>query len=96
MRIEEELDITIVCPGFVKTDISKNAVKEDGSTYGEMDDGQANGMPVDKAVNKILTGVVKGKKELFVGGFRETKLAIFIHSNFPSLFTRILRKSKVK
>ncbi len=96
VRIEEDVDVLLVCPGFIETDISKNAVTGTGAIYGEMDNGQANGMPVDKAVSKILEATRKGKKEIFIGGFRETKLAVFMHKNFPSIFFKILRKTKVK
>jgi len=34
----------MVCPGFVRTNISINALKGDGSTFGGMDAAQAAGM----------------------------------------------------
>jgi len=96
LRVEENIEISMVCPGFIKTDISKHAMIGNGSTYGGMDDAQANGMPVDLAVSKMLNGVSKGKKEIYVGGFKETKFAVFMHNNFPNLFYKILRKTRVR
>jgi len=47
-------------------------------------------MPAELAVKKILTAVSYRKKEILVGGFRETKLAN-IMSRFPP--PQILRES---
>lgn len=85
----------MICPGFIQTDISKSAFRGDGKKHGEMDDGQANGMAVDVAVKKILQAISKQKKEVYVGGFKETRLAMIIMRLFPALFHRILRKTKV-
>ncbi len=53
-------------------------------------------MPAELAVKKILTAVSYRKKEILVGGFRETKLANIMSRFSPSNFKRILSKSEVK
>ena len=40
--------MTNVCPGPVKTDVSKNALNSDGSKFGEMDKLIENGMSVER------------------------------------------------
>lgn len=90
------IDVTIVCPGFIQTDISKNALVGDGSSYNKMDPGQQNGMPVKKAAQIIIDGISNKKIEFTLGGFRETKLANFVNRMFPKLFKNIIAKSKVK
>ena len=81
---------------IIQTDISKHALTGAGSQYGKMDNGQANGMPVDIAVGKILTAVSHLRKEVLVGGFKETKLANFMNRFFPSIFNKILSKAEVR
>ena len=86
---------TIICPGYIKTDISKNALTSDGSPQGTMDDAQANGMPVEKMVEKVLQAITNKKEELLVGGLKETHLAVWMSRMFPSLFRKIIAKSRV-
>ena len=42
--------VTNVCPGPVKTDVSKNALTKDGSLYGKTDKHIENGMPVERYI----------------------------------------------
>ena len=43
--------MTNVCPGPVKTEVSKNALTSDGSTFGETDKLIENGMSVERYNN---------------------------------------------
>ena len=87
--------ISMVCPGFVKTDISKNALTGDGTKQGTMDEAQANGMTVETMVTKVLKAVSNRKPEILVGGFYETHLATWISRIFPSIFRKVIANSKV-
>ena len=86
---------TMVCPGYIQTDISKNALVGDGSAQGTMDEAQRNGMPVDKMVSQVLKAIEKQKEEVHIGGFKEVKMAGIVSRIFPSLFRRIIAKAKV-
>ncbi len=90
-----KIKITMICPGFIHTDISKHSLTSDGSPQGTMDDAQENGMSVDECVQRILYAVSKMKSETYIGGFKETKLAVFISRIFPNLFRKIIANSKV-
>lgn len=97
LRLEEEtIDVTIVCPGFIHTDISKNALTGNGENYGKLDPGQANGMPVDKMVTILLRAVAKRKHSIYIGNWKETRLGVFLHNLFPRLFFNVIKRSKVK
>lgn len=85
---------TIVCPGFIKTQISVNALTKDGSKLNQMDDAQANGMPAEVCAQKIIRGIESNKNELLIGG-KET-LGVYIKRFFPGMFSRIIRKTKVR
>lgn len=89
------VEISMLCPGYIKTDISLNALKGDGSQQGTMDDAQANGMTVNTMVNKVLKAVSKQKAEILVGGIVETHLATRISRFFPSIFRKVIANSKV-
>ncbi len=42
------IGVTVVCPGYVKTNVSVNALNADGKKYGKMDVGQENGITPQK------------------------------------------------
>jgi len=89
------ININMICPGFIKTDISKNALTGSGTAQGTMDNAQANGMPVEKFAKIVMTSIRKNKAETIIGGFRETKLAVLVSRFFPNLLRKIIAKSKV-
>jgi len=86
---------TLICPGYIKTNISRNALTADGSAQGTMDDAQANGMPVEIMASKVLKAISSKKEEYLVGGFKETHLAVWVSRIFPSLFRKIIAKTRV-
>ena len=95
LRLEEEknnINVTIVCPGKINTNISVNALSGDGSSHAEMDDNQANGMPADECAKQILKAIIKNKKEVLIGN-KEIK-AVTLKRLFPSLFYKIIKKQK--
>lgn len=65
---DKNVKVTLVCPGRVKTDISVNSVVGDGSRYGKMDAGQANGVPVARCAQIIVRSIIHNRKEVFIGG----------------------------
>ena len=88
-----EIKITIVCPGFIKTNVTYNALKADGSRQNTMDDAQANGMPADECAEKIVKAINAGKQEVYIGG--KEKYGVLLKRFFPGLFAKIIRKAKV-
>ncbi|MEM7511749.1 MAG: SDR family oxidoreductase [Bacteroidota bacterium] len=87
---DKGVNVTIVNPGRIKTQISLNALNNDGSTYGKMDKGQEEGIPADVCAKKILKAVAKGKREINIGN--KEVLLLQIRRFFPTLFFKIARK----
>jgi len=58
--------VSVVCPGFVQTDVSVNALSGDGSAHGQMDNDIANGMPVDACVLHMLSAIAGGQDEIII------------------------------
>ncbi len=86
---------TIICPGYIQTDISLNALTGSGSAQGTRDDAQRNGMPLSAFITRALSAIENHKEEIQVGGFVETKIAPLINRLSPSLFKKIIARSKV-
>lgn len=89
---DQNIRVTIVCPGRVQTNISKYALEKDGRQHGKMDAGQAGGVTPQQAANKIVKAVYRKKREVLVG--RYELLMAYIKQFFPGLAARLARKIK--
>jgi dehydrogenase/reductase SDR family protein 7B len=87
---DDGIKVLMVCPGFIKTNISLNALKSDGTANGKMDENQQQGMLPSVLAKKILAAIQSGKQEIYVGG-KET-LILYIKRFFPGLVNKIVTK----
>ena len=90
--VDYNIDVTIVCPGRIHTDISKHALDKDGKETGKMDEGQKKGMAVDRCVKQVLRATQKNKKEIYVGN--EEILMVYFKKYIPSIYYKIASKVK--
>lgn len=90
---DDNINVTLVCPGFIKTNVTVNALTADGEKHNEVEDAQKTAMPPDVFAQKLITKLAKGQDEIYIGG--KEILAIYIKRWFPAVLNRILRKSKV-
>ncbi|WP_103664908.1 SDR family oxidoreductase [Gracilimonas amylolytica] len=91
---QHNVAVTLLCPGFVKTDISKNALTADGSEFGKMGDAHQKAMTAEQMVEKVMPKITARKEEIYVTGFKE-RLAIWVQRISPTLLNRILKNQKV-
>lgn len=91
---QNHISVTIICPGFIRTNVSINALTGDGTKLNEMDDAQEKGMSPEECAKIIYKGITSGKEELLVGG--KEKYAVYLKRFFPGIFSKILRKAKVR
>lgn len=95
MEVEDEgIQITLITPGFIATEISKHALDKSGNPTGEMDNNQAQGISSEECANQILAGIAAGKREFGVGG-KELR-ALFLHRYFPNVFRKILKRQAAR
>ncbi|MCF6297681.1 MAG: SDR family oxidoreductase [Flavobacteriaceae bacterium] len=88
------IDVMLVCPGFVNTDVSKNALVGDGSKQNTTDKATANGLNPDVVAIKILKAITNKKQEIVIGGTKEV-LATYVKRFFPKLLSKLIRKAAV-
>ncbi|RYG17495.1 MAG: SDR family NAD(P)-dependent oxidoreductase [Chitinophagaceae bacterium] len=96
LRIEIDnpnIHIMLACPGFIKTNVTINALTADGSAQGTMDQAQENGMEPAVFAEKLIKAIKAKKEEVYIGG-REVN-GVIIKRFFPKLFSKIIRKAKV-
>ena len=82
------INITLVCPGFVQTNISVAALRGDGTPFQTMDPDVCHGISAGECARRILKEVRKGKQEVFIGGV-ET-YAVYLKRFLPSAFAWLL------
>ncbi|HEY6305948.1 MAG TPA: SDR family oxidoreductase [Candidatus Angelobacter sp.] len=96
LRAEESrngIRVTMVCPGFIRTEISVSALKGDGSQHAKVDPELARGMPVEECARQILKGVARHKEEISVGAPRE-KMLIYMKRFSPGLLTKLVSRGR--
>ncbi|BDC99368.1 SDR family NAD(P)-dependent oxidoreductase [Persicobacter psychrovividus] len=87
------IKVLLVCPAYVRTRFSINAVKGDGTENRKMDKGQKLGMAPEDCAQAIIKAIEKDKQEIVLGRSKE-KLGVWIKRFFPSLLERMVRSSK--
>ena len=90
---DDGVNISIVCPGFIKTNVTKNALEGDGSKHNKMGKGQERGMSPEAFVEQLLPKIEKGKEEIYIGG--KEIWGIYLKRLFPRVFNKVLRKIDV-
>ena len=91
---KQHVNILIVCPGYIKTNISFNALTADGSPQQQMDKGQSDGLSPENCAEQIITGIQKNKREIYPAGKKEL-LGVYMKRFFPGIFSKIVRKVNV-
>jgi NADP-dependent 3-hydroxy acid dehydrogenase YdfG len=60
------IDVTLIVPGAVRTNVSINALRGDGSRYDKMDPFLETGMSPDACADRILSAVERRKREVLI------------------------------
>lgn len=95
LRLEhtrDHVDVTVVCPGFVRTDISRNALEADGGLHKKMDPRTASGTDPQECAFDILRGVANRTHEIYCA--RDAHYLIYLRRFFPKLLYRMLLRTQ--
>lgn len=90
---DHQIDVSLVCPGFVKTNVTVNALTADGEKYNQVDDALKKAMRPEEFAKRLLPKLAKRKEEIVIGGTEI--LAVYLKRLAPSLLNKILKRSKV-
>ena len=85
------ISVSAVVPGFIKTNISANAIAGDGSIFDGTDRDISEGMSAEACAEIIIDGLSKRKQEIPVGDGIEMH-ALWIKRFFPRLLNRLMVK----
>lgn len=97
LRMEHQKDninVTLVCPGFIRTNVAKNALTADGSKQNIDDVATQNGMKTSVFAKKFVKAVEFEKFEVYIGG--KEVIGIYLKRFFPKWLHYFVLKSKVR
>jgi dehydrogenase/reductase SDR family member 7B len=86
--------VTLICPGFVRTKVSINALTGDGKHLGTMDEATEKGMEPTHLAQKILRAIASGREEVYFGG--KEVLGVYLKRFFPRYFSKMIKSAKVR
>lgn len=85
------INVTVVSPGYVKTQLSINAVTGSGDQYGQMDTNTASGLSPDTVARRIVKAIVRGENDVVISSLAP-KVAIFLRGFFPEFFFLLMAR----
>lgn len=88
------VDVTIICPGFVSTKISFNALSGNGDATRVCDETNAQGLSPKVFATKAIKVINSKTFEANIGG-KET-LGVLIRRLLPSVFAKLVAKARVR
>lgn len=91
---QDGLQVLLVCPGFVRTNVAKNSLNRDGVAINQDNDKIVKGLDPRYVSEKILKAITSRKDEIIIAGTPE-KTAIFLRRLFPGLFAYLMKKRKI-
>jgi dehydrogenase/reductase SDR family member 7B len=83
---------TLACPGFVRTQVSVNALGASGERHGVVDDDILKGLSPEQCAEGIWRAVAKNREDVLIAG-RE-HLYVQIKRFAPALFAHVLKRAK--
>lgn len=97
LRMEHQKDnisVTLICPGFIQTNVAINALTANGSSQNSDDVATKNGLPVNLFARKMIKAIESNKFEAYIGG--KEVLGIYLKRFFPKILHHFILKSKVR
>jgi dehydrogenase/reductase SDR family protein 7B len=86
---KDGIAITIVCPGYIRTNVTRNALTGNGAAFGKMDRSHERAMRPEECARRIVDAVARRREELVVGGMETW--AVPLKRFMPGLVSRMVR-----
>lgn len=89
------IDVSVVFPGFVKTNVSLNALTGNGEAQGFQDEAIEQGLDADEFAEQTVKALLQKQEYIVIGG-RKEKLGVMLSRLAPSILYKQIRKAQVK
>lgn len=90
---DDGVQVAVLFPGFVRSNVSLSALTADGSAHGIVDPKQETAMPAEVFARQAVAALARGEERIIIAG-RE-KLAIWLGRLSPGLLARVIRRVNV-
>jgi dehydrogenase/reductase SDR family member 7B len=84
----QNIKVTILTPGYIKTNVALNAITKDGTSLGKQSQNINNGLSPGKAAVQILNAVSKGSYESYIGKFGGEKISLWLMRFAPGMLIK--------
>ncbi|MFT0694295.1 SDR family NAD(P)-dependent oxidoreductase [Acinetobacter bereziniae] len=92
---QDGVKVSVIFPGFVKTNVSFNALNGAGKPQAHQDEAIENGLEADDFAKQTVSALLNGQEYIVVGGTKE-KLGVWVSRLSPTTLYKMIRKMKVK
>ncbi|CEI53889.1 SDR family NAD(P)-dependent oxidoreductase [Acinetobacter bereziniae] len=92
---QDGVKVSVIFPGFVKTNVSFNALNGAGKPQAHQDEAIENGLEADDFAKHTVSALLNGQEYIVVGGAKE-KLGVWVSRLSPTTLYKMIRKMKVK
>ena len=86
------IKVSIVCPGFVNTQVSVNALNEKGEKTGVMDARTEAGLTAEEFAKRFVNGLGR-RSEFYIG--RQEVLIVYLKRFFPRFYDSLIKRLTV-
>jgi short-subunit dehydrogenase len=93
-HFKDNIAVSLVCPGFVNTNVSKNALTGNGTPQQKMDVATANGIAPERFAKLMAKAIKNQREEVYIAGVKE-KLGVYVKRFYPKLLSIMIRKLSV-
>lgn len=91
----KNFNVLVVSPGYLKTNLSLNAISSDGQPYGKMDETQNAGLAPEFAASRIVDAMLAEESELLLADFK-SRFAVLLRAISPDLYFWVVAKRAKK
>lgn len=92
---DQGVAVSVIFPGFIKTNVSINALNGEGKPQGHDNEATANGLTPEVFAKTVVNALLKDEEYIVVGGAKE-KLGVLVSRLSPTTLYKMIRKMKVK
>jgi short-subunit dehydrogenase len=97
LRMEHEKDgihVTLICPGFVNTDVARNALTGSGESQNSQDNATEKGLSTEIFTQRMTRAIANKKFEVYIG--RKEVLGVYLKRFFPKFLHYYVLKNTVR
>jgi short-subunit dehydrogenase len=91
---KDNIQVTMICPGFILTNLSVNALTGQGTPQNNMDKTHYRKRSAEWCAQRIVRAMESRREEVYIGG-REV-WGVYLKRFLPTLFSKTIRKVPVR